>query len=111
MSTTSNVLRVEECSARDDSARAVLQLACDLSLHPPMPIYNHVAKRMRCRAIRAFNRIFNLCTAGRRETLRPEDLQRFHLFAYGEPVTNESLDKMMQARRPSPHCVPGICWP
>jgi mitochondrial Rho GTPase 1 len=98
MDATVNVLRIEECSARDDSAMAVLEFACDASLHPIMPIYNHVAKRMRCRAVRALNRIFDLCDEDKNGALSSDELRKFHLFAYGQVVTDDELRQTRQAR-------------
>jgi hypothetical protein len=101
MAQTINLVRTHECSARvEDSAREIFDLACDMSMHPIMPLYHHIEKRMRCRAIRAFSRIFNLCCSGDQDTLSLDDLKRFHLFAYQEPVTEESLRSTLQVRSP-----------
>lgn len=98
MATTVNIQRVEECSARDETAEAVLEYACDVCLHPVMPIYNHVAKRMRCRAVRALNRIFDLCDEDRNEALSNEELRKFHRFAYGQVVSDDELRTTRQVR-------------
>jgi hypothetical protein len=94
MARTVNILRIAECSAKDESAESaisVLEFACDASLHPIMPLYNHVAKRLRCRAIRALNRIFDICNEDSNGALSMQELRKFHLFAYGELVTDDDL--------------------
>jgi mitochondrial Rho GTPase 1 len=98
MSNTLNVQRIEECTAHNESAQNVLAFACDASLHPIMPIYNHVARRMRCRAIRALNRIFDLCDEDRNGALNSDELRKFHLFAYGQSVTDAELKQTRQVR-------------
>jgi hypothetical protein len=105
MAQTINLVRIHECSASEDSARETFELACDMSMHPIMPLYHHIERRMRCRAIRAFSRIFNLCSSGEPDALSLEDLKRFHLFAYQEPVQEESLRNTLQVR----FCIGRCC--
>ena len=115
MASTRSILRIEECSATDDngdSAALVLELACDAVLHPVMPLYNHVEQRLRSRAIRAFNRIFNICDEAGRGALSKEQLTKFHLFTYGEVLSDDDLRTTHQVRRyysRLPRCLTSLC--
>lgn len=99
LATNISVVRADSCSAsQPDTVMRAFERACDASLHPIGPLYNHVQKRLRCRAIRAFSRIFDLADRDGDGALSDSELKRFHLFAFGRPLDDQELHSTLQVR-------------
>jgi mitochondrial Rho GTPase 1 len=97
LSSTINVVRADSCSAvHCATATRMFEHACDASLHPIGPLYNHVQKRLRCRAIRAFSRIFDLADEDADGALSDAELKKFHLFAFGRVLDDQELHSTQQ---------------
>ena len=45
MKHNANVVRLQECSAKEDTSLLVMEMACDAFLHPTMPLFDHVKSR------------------------------------------------------------------
>lgn len=54
---------------------------------------------MRSRAVRAFMRIFQMCDEDGDGALNSSELRKFHLFAWGQEVSDEELQATRTVRR------------
>lgn len=79
-----------------DSTAEVFQHACDACINPVLPLYHHVRGRLRSKAIRAFNRIFDIVDEDKDGALSDKELGRFHIFAFGRPPRVDELNGLKQ---------------
>lgn len=85
-----NLIRYDKCSARhSDTTMQVFQHACDACVNPVLALYNHVKERLRCKAIRAFNRIMDIADEDQDGALNDDELNQFHEFCFGRPLADE----------------------
>jgi hypothetical protein len=70
-------------------------------VNPVLALYNHVKEQLRCKAVRAFNRIMDIIDEDQDGALNDLELNRFHEFAFGRPPREEELKNLKQVPQPS----------
>ena len=80
----------------------VFQHACDAYVNPVLALYNHVRERLRCKAVRAFNRIMEIADEDQDGALNDNELNQFNEFCFGRPLADE-LNDLKQVR-------PTVCF-
>jgi mitochondrial Rho GTPase 1 len=83
----------------------VFQHACDACVNPVLVLYNHVRERLRCKAVRAFNRIMDIVDEDQDGALNDDELNRFNLFCFGRAIRADELKSIKQVRCRWPSCT------
>ena len=99
-----NLIRYDKCSARvPDTTMQVFRHACDAHVNPVLALYNHDKERLRCKAVRAFNRIMDIADEDQDGALNDDELNQFHEFCFGRPLADELNDlKQVSCHIPLP---------
>lgn len=74
----------------------VFQHACDACVNPVLALYNHVRERLRCKAVRAFNRILDIADEDQDGALNDDELNHFHEFCFGRSLPIDELNGLKQ---------------